>query len=527
MKKIFVILLIFLFVNGCNPVDKTDDSFIFTYALNSNAYNSIEKEHKEKIDEWLLEAKENNDERIYEYSLEGYQYYYAKGFKDAEVSFVYRGRSKKGELKTTLSQGEKGDSVFVRIKYNSDLCCGGTGIEIVDHRTNTEDASMFHFTNLNDVQAIEVTINDNTYNIEDRKMISDMISMLEESQPLTDEYDISKIREMSKDPNHKLVLVGGNQPIQEFSFVFDTLYEVGYVETDQKRYVPDYSFFRYIDDLGTYKNPDTRIDRQVQELFDKYNWTVDYKINTLTETLPMNLKHRAGEYPVKIYWGYNLELSKEIGLDFSTYLGKEIEVEVYRLREPLPDFLKPRRNARGIVLKYHGELIGTYIDAGRHDSFACSLNRKRLQEITGKNWDEWITDYIDYDDDLEKKLSEMEPEEIITAYFKALDEQDLTMLRACLTRKNLIGELSVNMDSEQLFNIDRKPDYNIKHAKLLSIKEVEGIQNEPGMLEYMVEVDFDFKKQITSNDGIAPRFVLIKKEAEKSGWRIDGIGTGP
>lgn len=135
MKKIFVILLIFLFVNGCNPVDKTDDSFIFTYALNSNAYNSIEKEHQEKIDEWLLEAKENNDERIYEYSLEGYQYYYAKGFKDAEVSFVYSGRSKKGELKTRLSQGEKDDSVFVRIKYNSDLCCEGTGIEIVDHRT--------------------------------------------------------------------------------------------------------------------------------------------------------------------------------------------------------------------------------------------------------------------------------------------------------------------------------------------------------------------------------------------------------
>lgn len=61
-----------------------------------------------------------------------------------------------------------------------------------------EDASMFHFTYLNDVQAIEVTINSNTYNIKDGKMISDMISMLEESQPLTDEYDISKNREMSE-----------------------------------------------------------------------------------------------------------------------------------------------------------------------------------------------------------------------------------------------------------------------------------------------------------------------------------------
>lgn len=46
-------------------------------------------------------------------------------------------------------------------------------------------------------------------------------------------------------------------------------------------------------------------------------------------------------------------------------------------------------------------------------------------------------------------------------------------------------------------------------------------------VEYQVIVDFDFVKPITADDGVWPRFVILKKEIEKSGWRIDGIGTGP
>ena len=48
-----------------------------------------------------------------------------------------------------------------------------------------------------------------------------------------------------------------------------------------------------------------------------------------------------------------------------------------------------------------------------------------------------------------------------------------------------------------------------------------------GIIEYQVKVDFDFKKLITADDGVWPRFIILKKESEKSGWRIDGVGTGP
>ena len=353
------------------------------------------------------------------------------------------------------------------------------------------------------------------------------MSMIEESKPLADESKISKMSGMAR-KNNKLVITEAEGRKKEITFAYDTLYEVGYIEEDGRKVEPDYSFFRYMADLNEYTNPDTNIKQQVIQLFDKYNWTVDYRINTLKEKLPKSLKHKAGEYPVKIYWAYNNELSKQIGLDFTDYLGKDVAVEIYRLREPLPEFIKPRRDARGIVIKYNDEIIGAYIDAGRHDSFACSLDRKSLKDITGKEWDGWIADYIDYEDELEIKLSKMEPEDIIREYFKALDKHDIKMVWACMTRKNLSQHLSTNMDNQYLFNKDEdKIDYNINSAKLLEIKELKGFNNEPGVLEYQVKVDFDFKKLITADDGVWPRFVILKKESEKSGWRIDGVGTGP
>lgn len=359
--------------------------------------------------------------------------------------------------------------------------------------------------------------------IKDEKMINDIITMIKASKPLRDEYKINHMSGMAH-KNNKLIITGKNGTQKEIEFAYDTLYEVGYMEVEGIRIEPDYDFFRYIADLNEYTNPDTRIDRQVVQVFDDYNWTVDYRINSLNEKLPDNLKHKAGEYPVKVYWAYNNELSKQSGFDFTDYLGKDVMVEIYRLREPLPESMKPRRDARGIILKYNDQIIGAYIDAGRHDSFACSLDRKSLSDITGSQWDRWIADYIDYEDELETRLSQMEPEDVIREYYQALDRQDTKMAWGCLTRRNLSQHLSSNLNNQYLFNKDENVDYNLKKAKLLEIKE---FQAEPDWLGYQVNVDFDFKQPITADDGIAPRFIKMKQESEKSGWRIDDIGTGP
>lgn len=360
----------------------------------------------------------------------------------------------------------------------------------------------------------------------DGKIIDDILSMIESSQPLTDEAKLDKMSGMAR-KNNKLITTGNDGSKKEYIFTYDSLYEIGYLEADGKKLEPDYSFYRYMEDLVEYRKPQTNLDKLAVELFEKYSWTVDYRVNTVKETLPDQLKHKAGEYPTKIYWAYNNELSKQIGLDITAYLGKEVSIDIYRLREALPDFLEPRRNARGIILKYDNEIVGAYIDAGRHDVFACSLDRKSIEEITGKDWDGWVSSFIDYEDPLEVKLSQMEPEDVVKEYFRALNDHDTKMIRALMSRSHLCQELSSNLNNRELYNKEKSKDYNIKSVKLLKISKMEGMENGPGTLEFAVEADFDFKKVITADDGIWPRFVIVRKESEKSGWRIEGVGTGP
>jgi hypothetical protein len=177
----------------------------------------------------------------------------------------------------------------------------------------------------------------NSIHIKDNKMISDILSMIEQSEVLSDE---SKIKNMSgmATKNNKLILYEQNGNRKEITFAFDDpAFALGYLDIDGKKYDPGFSFFRYMRDFTEYRQFDTNIESQVSELFKKYNWTIDYRIKTIKEALPSNLKHEAGEYPVKIYWAYNNELSKNIGLDYSSYLGKIVDVDIYRLREPMPE----------------------------------------------------------------------------------------------------------------------------------------------------------------------------------------------
>ncbi len=104
------------------------------------------------------------------------------------------------------------------------------------------------------------------------------------------------------------------------------------------------------------------------------------KLSSLTDTLPQFKElgdFSANEY----YYLYNNELSKYIGLDLSKYAEKDVTVDIYQLREGMPEKFYPIATARGIVVKYESEIIGAFISAGRHSvENACSLSGKSFDE---------------------------------------------------------------------------------------------------------------------------------------------------
>lgn len=388
--------------------------------------------------------------------------------------------------------------------------------------------------NTNNIKNIEIIFNeDNNYfdnkgpiSITDKKMINDIVGMLDESQPIQDDEKMNNIRDMAYKDN-KLILTDIDNEKSEIKFTFDTLYEIGFIEMDREKLEPKYDFFRYILDLIEYGKYETNIDSEVVELFKKYNWTIDYRVNTIKEKLPSDLKHEAGEHPIKIYWAYNNELSKSIGFDFSKYLGDTVVAEIYTLREPLPEYMKPMLNARGIVLKKDGKIIGAYIDAGRHESFACSLNRKSLEDIVNEDWDEWIKDYIDYDNKLEKEIAQLSPEGVIKTYFEALNSHNVKRAKACLarTKSNINLDLSANMSNIELYNKKAEDYYNnIKSVNLLEIKKLDKENEDSNTLSYRATADYKYKKMIVHEDGVLPYTVLLKKETKNGGWKIQDIG---
>ena len=360
--------------------------------------------------------------------------------------------------------------------------------------------------------------------IKNEKIINDLMDMIEKSEIIKGKTKLEDMEQMRwrKD---KLILTKKDGSKEEIRIISDNINYNGYIEKDGKVKKPQYSFFKYIFGLMEHKKFDTNIEKSVVDLFKKYDWTVDYKINTIKEKLPENLKHNAGEYPVKLYWAYNNELSKQIGLDFTKYLGKTIEAEIYSLRDfksESEDF----NHVRGIILKDKNKIIGAYIDTEIEGVPYVSLDGLWIENCTLKTWDEWIKTYINYDDELEIKLSKMNADEIIKEYYRALDNNDAKLKWATITRKNLFEFLINNKDKTCLFNTEKDMSRtNIKSIKLLELKKSEhDPYGEKNSEDYSVKADFKYDNLSNAENGEELDFYNLKKQDEKIGWKIRDIG---
>ena len=359
--------------------------------------------------------------------------------------------------------------------------------------------------------------------IKDKKIINRVMDMIEKSETVKDKTKLEDMEQMRwrKD---KLVLTKKNGSKEEIRIISDNSNYNGYIEREGKIKKPDYSFFMYMFRLMEYKKFDTNIDKSVAELFKKYDWTVEYKINTIKEKLPENLKHNAGEYPVKIYWAYNNEISKQIGLDFTNYLGKTITAEIYSLRDSHLEFGE-LKDVRGIILKDRNKIIGAYIDIDKEGRYSCSLDRLLIESCTLKSLDEWIKSYINYDDELEIKLSKMSAEEIMRQYYKALDNNDTRLKWATITRKNLYELLIYNMDGRYLFNTEKEMSKtNIKSAKLLELKKKDhDSYGQKNSEDFSAKSDFKYYNLSNTENGEELDFYNLIRVDEKLGWRINEI----
>lgn len=270
---------------------------------------------------------------------------------------------------------------------------------------------------------------------------------------------------------------------QIINYTYDSIHNTGNIEYNNEKFnVPD-DFFRLISSLEEFRPQYSKVPDDVNELFKKYNWTPSFLISSQQKTIPTNFKYSSEDTVEKIYWAYNIELSKDIGLDFSNLKSKEITAEIYNLIEPLSNGLKEALlSTRGIIIRYEGKIVGAYIDSGRHEGKAISLKRHSFKEVTKEDLNTWIEDNcIDKSNSLYREVSKLSNEDLIKMYIKSIKENNTKVLLTTMDVESKISTLFINLDNHKLFN-DTKfemnlPDY-IDNDKIVYMEKMDLKEND-------------------------------------------------
>ena len=321
---------------------------------------------------------------------------------------------------------------------------------------------------------------------------------------------------------------------QERVLTYDSLLggNPAYINWSEKWYKIPGEFNAALESCQLYRPNSFAVDAADEAFLKGYGYTPFFLVNSMKVTLPAKLIHKPGEFPVVIYWAYNSELSKDIGLDLSPYLGKSVEARLYKTVEPLPESMGPNRaNGRAVILRSEGKVIGAWLDRGGHYCLACSLKGHTLEEATGKDFDAWVTSLIDPQDPVEQGLAVKTPEEIIQTYYSAIDRKDYATAHACESRESLLNYLAMDMDSDRFLNPGFRDEADTGFSNFISVKVLKITREEhfeklypPGARCYSVALQQERKAPAWSTGGY---FITLRQETPGTGWRIYGIGTGP
>lgn len=317
---------------------------------------------------------------------------------------------------------------------------------------------------------------------------------------------------------------------------YDTLYNKAYIVNNGGLWQAKTDFARYIDSL--LENSPVALmseDAEAVDLFKSYGWTLDYRMNGMENKLN-DLRVLSGFNPNAYYFAYNNELSKDIRLDMSGYSNTaDVEVDIYKIHEPMPQEFYPIINCRGIVVKSGGKIIGAFISAGRHSTFnACSLNGRSFEDVTGQTVNEWLAGMVKGDQN-DEWLSKLEPEQVIREYFTALANKDAEIAECCVSKQTLLGNLTINMTNDELFNegiglpLTCSLGGGSSFDNLISITQPEVYaldEPEKSIKRFCVNFNIQYRTVISIDSGEQSWDCTMVFESPQTGWKIQGFGHG-
>lgn len=288
--------------------------------------------------------------------------------------------------------------------------------------------------------------------------------------------------------------------------------------------------FRLLAATEEYRPEGSRIPEDVIELFGKYGYTPAFLMGSSERRLPKTLEVTSADDIENLYFALSIEMSKAIGLDYGEQLGdvgvlgKSITAEIYYLVESLPESDRPISDARGIVIRHEGKIVGAHMDSGRHSAVFYTLSGKSFDEVTSLTPVDYLAETVMADFERGGYSSD---EELIATYFKALVDGDTKTYFKTVSTNTWLVILFTNMDNTTLFNegtVRQLMNTFYKKVDILDIK----LSKENDKLSSNRTKIYTVNYRIETNDtsilqnGEYPRMVILTNENGK--WLVAGDG---
>lgn len=307
--------------------------------------------------------------------------------------------------------------------------------------------------------------------------------------------------------NNKIIFYDKDNNAKTLNYVYDDLYEFGYILDNQNRYDLPYDFFRLLVATEEYRADKANISEDVKSLFNKYKYSPSFMISSETMKLPADLKYGYDKNIDKIYWAASIELSKAIGLDFSNLLSEEITAEIYYLLQPLPSFCKPYTEARGVVIRHKDEIVGSYIQ-GNNNTMVSTLNKQSFEQVTYMSMNDWLVKHVlDENSELYKESSKMSDEQLIKTYYESMSNGNYEKMLSTMDMNSIVNSIMSNAPTG-LFTKNIKesiPNY-ISKLEIINVNKSANDSN-----NYDVEMDIISTKEASVEKGKQIRTVMMTK----------------
>lgn len=265
----------------------------------------------------------------------------------------------------------------------------------------------------------------------------------------------------------------------------------------------------------------------------KYGFSPERNSTYFNITIPPDWHITPGELPVGLYWSEVNFLSKDIGYNIEKYKGKNVEAIMYKLNENLSGKganSKYTYPLNAIILRSGKDVIGAWLESTSNHTF-LSLKKNTIEDLTEKPWVEWVKSR-GFLEQYKSSLDSLTPEELIYAYFNAINKGDEKTCYEALSLKYLLDKMNNEKTDAALYNTNDPMGIETiaKSAIITKIVENKNWDSKSNGItdskQYIVNVNIVYKDNVGLKSGPKTFYMVLAKYTSDSPWKIENIKEG-